>query len=256
MAGPPDDVSPSELFRALCEPGPSEVIEFPRRKANGEPIGSVRIQVLTQEDHDRARTFAHRGMKQQGFDKDDLKDATIQEITGDAIARELLAMACLTVSGPDDETGTPMLGRVFRNAADLKKLRPDEIAFLFSAYLLVQAKYGPFEKIIGSPEDLNAWIKRLKEGGSEFPLLHLQLPQLAQLTYSLAERVSLLYGLLESQRPNLPPILVSLLDDFSTGTGSFGEPAASSTATDGESSAEGPVTVGQVTKVAEQLRGA
>jgi hypothetical protein len=256
MAGPPTDVAPSDLFRKLLEtPRPTELIDFPRRQANGEPIGKIRIQVLTQEEHDGARERAHRSMKAKGFDKEDFQAAPIQEVTGDAVARELLAMASLTENGPDDGSGTPMYGRVFRGPEDLKKLRSDEIAVLFNAYLLTQAKYGPFEKFVGGEEDLNAWIKRLEEGGSEFPLLVLPLPQLAELAYSLAQRAFTLSVILESLWSSLPPTLQSSLAGFSMGTTFYGGPAATSTEAGGESSTERAITIEEAARATQAMRG-
>jgi hypothetical protein len=249
------DIPPSELFLELCEPGPSEVIDFPRRKANGEAFAQIRIQVLDLDAHERARKNAHRALKQDGFSPDDYKDATIQEVAGDMVARELLAMACHTAKAVDLGDGKETYARVFRNADDLKKLRADEVAFLFNAYLLVQAKFGPFEKTISSPEDLNAWIKRLQEGGSEFPLLRLQLPRLVEVAFSLAERAYLLSAILESLWPTLPDTFKSRLDGCSMGIGFYGEHAADSTPGGGASSDDGPVTAGQVTKLQETLQG-
>src|SRR5262249_4147901 len=141
MAGPLPSVPPSELFLKLLEPQPSEVVDFPRRDASGRAIAQIRIQVLAQEDHDLARLDAHRKMKAQGFDKDDLAGHTVSEVTGDSVARELLQKACLTVQGADFEDGKPpRYAHVFQNPEQLKKLRPDEIAVLFSAFMLVQAK--------------------------------------------------------------------------------------------------------------------
>ncbi len=200
MAGPPKDIAPSELFLKLLEcPRPTEVINYPRKDpATGEAIGKIRIQVLTQEEHDRARIAAHRTMKAQGFDKDDLAGATMQEVLGDSVARELLAMACLMADGVELEDDKQTYGRVFRDAGDLKKLGSDEIAVLFNAYMLVQAKYGPFESSVSSAADVDAWVTRLMEGGSSFLLLQLPLPALVELTWLLAQRVSGQLGSKES----------------------------------------------------------
>ncbi len=63
--GPDKTVPPSELFLKLIEaPRPTEVINYPRKDpATGEPIGKIRMQVLTQEEHDRARIAAHRNIR-------------------------------------------------------------------------------------------------------------------------------------------------------------------------------------------------
>jgi hypothetical protein len=255
MAGPSDTVSPSELFLKLLEPQPSEVVDFPRRDARGNPVGQIRIQVLAQEDHDQARIDAHRKMKAGGLDKDDLASNTIQEVIGDAVARELLARSCLTVSGADFEDGKePRYAHVFQSAEQLKKLRPDEIAVLFSAYMLTQAKFGPYEKFVGSADDVNKWVKRLEEGGSEFPLLRLQLPHLVELAFALAQRTYLLSVILESQWSSLPDTFKSRLADCSLDIGYFGGPAATSTETGGASLVEAPVTTEQAARLAESLK--
>ena len=256
MAGPHPDVSPSELFLKLLEPQPSEVVDFPRRDAMGRPVAQVRVQVLSQEDHDSARLEAHRKMKAKGFDRDDLAGHTVQEVLGDAVARELLQKACVSVQGADFEDGKPArYAHVFQNADQLNKLRPDEIAVLFSAYLLVQAKFGPYEKFVGSPDDVSRWIKRLEEGGSEFPLLQLQLPHLAELAFLLAQRAYLLSHILDSQWSSLPDSCKSLLAGCSLGTGFFGEPAETSIDISTDSSDDMPVTMLQATRLAEELRG-
>lgn len=256
MAGPPDNVSASELFLKLCEPQPSEVVDFPRRGRDGKPIAQIRIQVLSQEEHEGAREDAHRKMKARGFDKDDLGSYTIQEVVGDAVAREILAKACLSVQGGDFGDGaTPMYAHVFQSAEQLKKLRPDEIAVLFSAYLLTQSKFGPYEKFVGSNDDVNKWILRLGEGGSEFPLLQLQLPHLAELAFVLARRAYLLSVILESQWPSLPDTFKSKLAGCSLDIGLYGALAAASTSNGGESSADAPVTTEQAVRLAEGLRG-
>jgi hypothetical protein len=267
--GPPKDVEPSALFLKLLEPQPSEVVDFPRRDASGKPIGQIRIGVLAQEDHDIAREDAHRKMKAKGFDKDDLAGYAIHEVLGDSIARELLAKACLSVEGADFEDGKPpRYAHVFQNPEQLKKLRPDEIAVLFSAHMLVQEKFGPRERFAGTAEEVTKWIATLQEGGSEFPLLRLPLPQLVELAFALAVRAYLLSRILDSQWSNLPPTCKSLLEGCSMGIGFYGEHADSSTDPGGESSDDtapasppadsewrAPVTTDQAIRLSDELRG-
>ena len=221
MAGPSKDIPASDLFLKLTEaPRPTEVVDYPRMDlSTGKPVGQVRIQVLNHIEHDNARKLAHQKMKEQGFDKDDLQGTTIQEVMGDAVARELLAMACLTVENyNDDPNDTPIYGRMFRDASDLSKLRSDEIAVLFGKYLYTQAKYGPYEGNISSKEDVDAWVKRLVDGGSPFLVLHLPLPQLADLTFLLAERVSTLSESLASLSRESQPSSESNQETSSTVT--------------------------------------
>lgn len=234
--GPDKNIPASELFLKLMEtPRPSEVVDYPRKDESGNPVGKLRIQVLTQEEHDRARIAAHRTMKEQGLDREDMLGESVKEVLGDTVARELLAMACLTESGPDDGNGRPMYGRVFQDAKDLKKIRSDEIAVLFNRYMFIQAKYGPFETIINDEEELNAWVKRIEEGGSGFPLLQLPLPALVELTSLLARRIYSVSSALESQWSSLPDTLKSSLEKYRLGIISYGEQAAISTESGSES---------------------
>jgi hypothetical protein len=249
MPGPPNDVAPSALFLKLLEPQPSEVVDFPRRSADGRPIAQIRIAVLAQDDHDVAREDAHRKMRAKGFDKDDLAGEAIKEVLGDTVARELLAKACLSVEGADFEDGKPpRYAHVFQTPEQLKKLRPAEIATLFAAFMLVQEKFGPNDRFVATSDDVNKWIVALQEGGSEFPLLRLPLPQLVELAFALAERASLLSRILDSQWSSLPDTCKSRLDGCSMGIGFYGGLAETSTETGGESSADEQTFEGQTFK--------
>jgi hypothetical protein len=146
-----------------------------------------------------------------------LQSIGLREVMGDLIAKELLSLACWTEEEYGESNGAPVYGRVFRSGEEVGKvLRSDELAVLFNAYLMVCDKYGPNEH----GADIDAWVKRLEEGGSAFPLLSLPLPDLAQLALGLTQRVTLFTKALESQRSNLPPMLVALLDDYGSGIGS------------------------------------
>ncbi len=219
---PPKDIAPSELFLKLTEtPAPSEVIDFPRRDANGNWVGKIRITVLPHEKHDAARIDANKRLREKGFSADDLAGLTMREVLGDAVAKELLAMACVT-SEPqlNDENGQPIYGRIFRSAKDLDKLRADEIAVLYNAYLLTQQKYGPYP----NDPDVELWIKKLMEGGQAFPFLYLSSPDLVNLASSFAERVWSMSRVLESQWAQLPASLQSDLAKFSLGIGFWSSP--------------------------------
>jgi hypothetical protein len=252
---PPKDVPPSELFLKLCEPQPSEVIDFPRKGLDGKPVGQVRIQVLTMEDHVRARLDAHQKLKTAGLTEDDLRGDAPREVLNDEAGMHVLAKACLTPETPvKDEHGNPVYGRVFRDASELRKLRAPEIDVLWAAYQMVQAKYGPYEKLIADDADLDAWIRRLVEGASQFPLARLPSQRWGELISSLVARICTLYADLASQRSNLPPTLASRLDAFCTDTGWYGGPAAESTPTGGDGSTDA-VTTEQAARVAEELMG-
>lgn len=220
LSKPPKDVEPSELFLKLLEPHPSEVIDFPRKGPDGKPVGRIRIQVLSQEHHERATKMAYRYLTDSDqFSQDDLKNVGLKELLGDRIAKELLAMACFTEKSAIDDanTGNPIYGRIFANADDIGKLRSQEVSVLFNAYLLIQEKFGPHEHNC----DVDAWVNRLAEGGNAFPLLSLALPDLAEVTCSLADRISTICQLLGSQWSTLPSTLQSDLERYCSGIGSW-----------------------------------
>ncbi len=219
-----EDVEPSELFLKLCEPRPSEVIDFPRKDRDGNPIGKIRIQVLRMEDHNKARLVATRALKEslKGFgvgdlDKNEMESDAVREVLGDLIAHELLCLACLSdkeQEGLTDDNGNPVYAKIFGKPSQIRTaLTADETLVLFNAYRLVQYKYGPFESTLNDDGDIEAWVTRLKEGGSAFPLLVLPLPQLAELAFGLSEKISTVCQILESQRSILPPTLVSDLEN-------------------------------------------
>lgn len=222
---PPNDIPASELFLKLMEsPKPSEVVDFPRRKVgpDGKPtsefVGKLRIQVLAQGKHKEAQLAAQGYFKGRGYSIEELDGVILREAAGDEIAKELLAMACVTVEPISENPLT--YGRIFRTARDLDNLTADEVANLFAQYLMVQKKWGPSE----TDPDVDHWVKRLEEGGSEFPLLLMSSQDLASLTYALAGRISSIFRLLESQFSTLPDTLKSDLETFNLGTGFWSSP--------------------------------
>lgn len=230
---PPKDIPASELFQKLMEtPEPSEIVDYPRKGPDGLPIGKLRIRVLRMEQHDEARIRAHQALKKRNLTNEDLQGATIKEVLADQCAREVLAMAC---TGTEPNT-QGVYARVFRSAEDVSKLTADEITVLFTQYQMVQDKYGPYEGNIGSDEELNAWIRRLKEGAAAFPLAQLNSQALAELIMSLADRAYSACALLESLSESSPSILESVPESWGIGTGYFGSEPASSTADGSENS--------------------
>jgi len=230
MSGPPNDVEPSELWRRLNEsPRPSEVIDFPRKDANGKPLSRVRIQVLRMLEHDQARIRAHEWLKNKKIPAKEFEGITIREVYGDAVARELLAMACVSdepIKGTED-SGAPKYARLFRSGEDMETLTADELVVLFTAYEMCQRKFGPYEGNIESEEELNQWVARLAEGGNRFPLAQLSWHQLVELTMLLSERAYCLSALLDYQSSSLEGISESLQKKWAIGTGFFGRLRAS-----------------------------
>lgn len=234
----------------MQKPRPSEVFDFPQKDDNGDPMGQVRIMTLRMEQHDEAKRKAHEKLKKKNFTNEDLASPAIEALYGDAIAKEVLAMCVCRVDGVENPDKGTVYGPIFRDADDVAMLSPSEVLVLFSAYQLVQHKYGPMEKM--DSDDVEAWIKRLGVGGSGFPLLLLPLPDLVELTTSLAAKIYGVYETLASQRLSLPDTLVSSLEIYLTDIGSFGDPASSPDPTGGDSKPE--ITIDDAARYAAELR--
>ena len=258
---PPNDVPASQLFLKLMEtPKPSMVVDFPRLDhVTNKPIAQVRIQVLGHEQHDFARQRAHAALKAKNYTLEDLDSPALNEITGDAVARELLAMAVFEVNpipGENPDKPGPSYMRVFRDAADLTKaLTADELSTLFAYYAQVQYKYGPLDKFMDSGDEVDAWVKRLAEGAGEHSFLRLSSPRQVDLLSSLAARISGIYSLLASHSASLPTSLRSALESFSTDIFSAGEQPASLESIGSESSPDEGVSLQQAMRLAESIRG-
>jgi hypothetical protein len=202
----PPKESAADTFRALLEkPAPSELVEFPRP---GLPM--VRLRVLNMRQINDARQRAHEAVKER-INPEEFDTPIVREMVGDMVARELLAAATFT----EDHK------RIFAVGADLDMLRDSELAVLFTAWQMVQNKYGAHEGSLTTEEE-NAWVKRLAEGASAFPLSRCTWHQLVALIMSLSARCYSLSALLDSQFSTLPDTLKSDLRKWNIGTSSFG----------------------------------
>lgn len=233
---PPGDMEPSELFLKLQQrPRPSDIVDYP-----DPAMGKLRIQVLTMAEHDSARLRAYESIAKK-LKPEDRGQSVIQEgVYADAVAREALCLACVTVKPIREDAEVPTYSRIFPDADSIARLLPSrEVGALFHCYEMIQQRIGPVEREIMSTEEETAWILKLGKGAAAYPLVRLRWLQLVDLTTSIAERVCSLSDYLESQLSNLPPTLVSDLKAWHIGTGSFGQPAATSddstaTSPDGE----------------------
>ncbi len=260
MALPPNDMEPSELFAKLMEtPAPSEVIDFPRKNADGQSAGRVRIMVLAHDRHQEAQIKVHRHFKEKKYTADEMRTTTLEEVIGDAVAKELIALACFSENIIPGTDHSPRYARIFRNGDDVGKITADEIKVLFNAYMMVQYKYSPYAGAVDGDDHLNAWIKRLAEGGSAFPLAQCSWHQLIELVMLLASRGHTLSRILESQLPNLQDISKYPLENWAIGTSYFGTPDEESTTTGSETELPPtmdpavPLTVADAAKIAEQM---
>jgi hypothetical protein len=161
MSGPPTDIPASQLWLALSsQERPSKVVDFPRKTDSGEPVGQLRIRVLTQEEQMSSTKAAETLVKEHL--KDGKKDELgYERLFTDAVCVEVLFRACRDV---DDIKRT-----VFPSPKHMRNtLTTEECAMLFQHYLTVQLELGPIV-VNMSDDEVEAWISRLAEGGSAFP---------------------------------------------------------------------------------------
>jgi len=254
MPLPPKDVAPSALFAKLLEtPEPSEVIDFPRPGPDGSPLFRVRVRVLRVNEIDQARRKAHERCKALGVAPAEMDTPINREILGDAVAREVVAMACSEAEPVKGTEGNhrPTYARLFADGAAVSELTPDELAALFGAYQLVQHRFGPFEHNLHSAEEVDAWVDALTAGARELPLFRLSSHQRDLLCVELAHLVRAFRSSTDSQPESLPESSESSRSDSPTDTSSASEqPVEPTPLADRER-----VTLADATKLAQRLRG-
>lgn len=207
-AGKPSE-QPSALLQILIASEPhSEVLPFPRKGANGEPLFDYRMRVLKQSEIDVCAASAEqharrvfRGDKEAvGDDIARVRAEAWDEVYRSAKVVELLFHACRDAENPKRP--------LFDTPGQIRELLTvDECAALVMAYDMVQAKFGPLWSAL-TDEELEKWIELLVKGADLRPLSRLAPSALAQLAISMAFRLRVL----------------------KTDTGSFGSPSL-----DGES---------------------
>jgi hypothetical protein len=154
---PPKDVSAATLWMKLQElPRPHRFVDFPRKGADGEPIGKIAMFVLTQEEQMICATTAEKFAKEKLKDgkKDDLG---YESIYGNESVIQILYRAC---KDADNLTRSAFPSP----QAIRQQLTTDECSVLFEAYLTTQQDFGPIVTQLSS-EEVDAWIDRLAEGG-------------------------------------------------------------------------------------------
>lgn len=168
MPGPPDSIEASALWVELqSTPRPFRVIPFPRKRPDGSVMGNVAIWVLTQEEQFICNAAAEKKtreiLKLEGSEvpkKDETNLAYIHTF-GNAAQVEILWRCCRNEQDPSKPAfPSPNLMA--------KILTTDELATLFRHYLTVQLELGPIVAHM-SKEEMEAWIRKLHEGGSAFP---------------------------------------------------------------------------------------
>lgn len=186
MSGPPSNIESVSLWQALTKmPRPSREIDFPRQTDDGESVGKLRLWVLTQEEildcEAAAETVVQQKMKQ--FRVEDATRATLayRELYENAKAVELISRACRD----HRDINVP----AFPSSKEIRsRLTSDEISVIALAYSKLQYEIGPIVAMM-SKDEMSAWLQRLSEGGSRFPLASLSSAALEELVMYSADRL-------------------------------------------------------------------
>lgn len=184
---PPKDISAPELWVELTKmPRAHVVVDFPRPLPDGR-IPEVAIVVLTQEEGMRVnmstekfvrKFFGDSGAQIPKFDEMNSSYSTLYE---NRASCELLFLCCKRV----DDLSKPFFPTV---EAISRALTTDEIGVMMKHYVMTQSKLGPITSKM-SQEEYDAWIDKLAEGGSAFPLNSLSLGAMIELIMYMALQI-------------------------------------------------------------------
>lgn len=197
MPGPPTDIPASELWSLItATPRPHRAVAFPRKDIAGLPLGDVAMVVLTLEEQQICAAEAER------YAKAILKEAAgqtagtgYQAIYENEASIQLLYRACRDVNNLEKHAfPSPGLMR--------KHLTGDELAVLLRAYLMTQSELGPIVAHF-EPDEQEAWIRRLAEGGEAFPTASLSPAHLERLLISMASQLVSFWT--DTASPGSPP---------------------------------------------------
>lgn len=154
------DISATELFAKLSSAQkPHDIIDFPRKDANGEPLSQLAIVLLSQEEIMACSAGAEKTAKRLiGNTKTEEQTQGYDNIYNNALAVEMLYRAC---KHPLDLTKS-----VFPSPQSISSLlSADEIAILINNYGTMQVTVGP---VVGSmsEEEVEGWLAKLTKGGT------------------------------------------------------------------------------------------
>ncbi len=177
-------MTPVDVWLAITTmPRPSVVVDFPRKNANGESVGQLRLRVLTQEEQMTCSADAERYTKKaiKEIPKADEAQTGYSNVYNNAAAVEVLYQVCRN----KDDVNKPF----FPSPEAIRKaLTPDEVGVLMMNYYTAQAELGPIVAYMTEPEQ-DAFVTVLAEGGKRFPLDLLSSEQVKDLAFSLACRI-------------------------------------------------------------------
>jgi hypothetical protein len=141
----------------------------------------VRFWVLTAKELSHARVNASRDTQKLLGEDAKVGNLAYEEEYQQQVAYQLLSLAARQA----DATGFPF----FPRPVDVRdQLTDDEIAVLMVAYATFRRESGPILDEI-TPDEMEAWIKLLMEGGSRFPLARWSGPALTDLAMCLVSKL-------------------------------------------------------------------
>jgi hypothetical protein len=166
----------NDLWDRICAmPRPHKVVDFPRKGADGQPVGQIAIWVLTQQEQEACAAEANK--KTRELLKDESRDKsrgadTDNDLYRNLAADEVLYRACRTLDLKD---------AFFPSASKLReKLSVDEVGVLITHYYSVQSELGPIISSM-SKEESEAMLDTLKRTGERYPLDSISREQLTLL---------------------------------------------------------------------------
>lgn len=183
--GPPNGVPADELWaRITSVPRPSRLVDIPRNDVNGNPVGQVLMQVLSQAEQNmcaaNAEEFAKKRMK-LAYSREE-QNIGYEDVYRNEAATQVICMAARSKEDPRVQA--------FPSADKMRvAFTSDEIAVLLQSYMMVQRELGPIVSRM-SPEEMDAWIEKLQEGGAAFPLVLLSSEAKNDLVMHLVSRLS------------------------------------------------------------------
>jgi hypothetical protein len=191
MPGPPENVEPNALWLALTAvPRPHRVVDLPRVfPGTGKSVGQVAIWPLTQEEQMICTAEADRFVKQvmKEAQKKDEENLGYRHMFSNENAVQILFRACRDASNPPESLKL----NAFPSTKGMRhELTADEISTLFEMYITVQLEVGPIVAY-QTADEMEAWIRRIEEGGSTLPFdLLAPLAQKRLLTFMASQLVS------------------------------------------------------------------
>jgi hypothetical protein len=181
-----EEMAPSELWLALQQiPRPTREVPFPRNiPGTDQPVGHVLMWPLTQEEQMAANAEADRWTKKLLADPQKKEEANLgyAHTYTNEVAVQVLVRACRDVKSEGTRPAFPSANQM------RAVFSTDEIGVLFSQYCTVQSELGPIRAHM-SKEEADAWIVRLAQGGSTFPLDSLSLGLQRTLVLTMASQL-------------------------------------------------------------------